>query len=48
MTRPDTTPETGTVPSLPGMTHPDVRPISFTASDEALALQEARRRLSAR
>src|SRR5437773_4745222 len=37
MTQPDMTPETSTTPPSPGMTHPDVRPFSFTASDEALA-----------
>ena len=40
MTQPDMTPESSTAPP-PGITHPAVRPFSFTASDEALALQES-------
>jgi pimeloyl-ACP methyl ester carboxylesterase len=37
MTQPDMTPESSTTAPPPGMTHPDVRPFSFTASDEAVA-----------
>jgi pimeloyl-ACP methyl ester carboxylesterase len=45
MTQSDMTPETSPTPPPPGMTHPDVRPFSFTASDEALA--DLRRRVAA-
>lgn len=44
MTQPGMTPETSMTPP-PVMTHPDVRPFSFTASDEALA--DLRRRIGA-
>ena len=44
MTQPSVTPEPSMAPP-PGMTHPDVRPFSFTASDEALA--DLRRHLAA-
>src|SRR5262249_52429741 len=45
MTQPSMTPEPSMTPP-PGMpTHPDVRPFSFTASDEALA--DLRRRIAA-
>src|SRR5256885_16025641 len=45
MTQPDMTPPPGMTPPPPGITHPDVRPFSFTASDEALA--DLRRRVAA-
>ncbi|HEX6542322.1 MAG TPA: epoxide hydrolase N-terminal domain-containing protein, partial [Ktedonobacterales bacterium] len=44
MAQPGMTPEPS-MPPPPGMTHPDVRPFSFTASDEALA--DLRRRINA-
>ncbi|HEX6542323.1 MAG TPA: epoxide hydrolase [Ktedonobacterales bacterium] len=44
MTQSGMTPEPSMAPP-PGMTHPDVRPFSFTASDEALA--DLRRRINA-
>ncbi|HEX6540195.1 MAG TPA: epoxide hydrolase [Ktedonobacterales bacterium] len=44
MTEPGMTPEPS-MPPPPGMTHPEVRPFSFTASDEALA--DLRRRINA-
>jgi pimeloyl-ACP methyl ester carboxylesterase len=44
MTQPSMTPEPSMTPP-PGMNHPDIRPFSFTASDEALA--DLRRRVAA-
>jgi pimeloyl-ACP methyl ester carboxylesterase len=44
LTQPDISPELGVTPP-PGMTHPAVRPFSFTAAEEALA--DLRRRVAA-
>ena len=44
LTQPGISPELGVTPP-PGMTHPDVRPFSFTAAEEAIA--DLRRRVAA-